>query len=224
MIIGETAGLEDDGTQLGDAAATGVVEVHEWEGRAGASHPAGARSPGPSAGDACGSDAEVRQQGIGRRFRPHNDRASSGRRRQNARASGQVTRPLVRFSLPALVWRSDAATNARYHVPPHRAASSRRAARRRYCRVTGSISDGSLSLRASPPVENDAESGQFGASGGAESGLQRAASCLATSNFNQIHCNLRRPTRTPIFRKVPRKKPGTLRSQHWFDNPAKPRL
>jgi len=29
MIFGEAAGLEDYGAQLGDAAATGVVEVHE---------------------------------------------------------------------------------------------------------------------------------------------------------------------------------------------------
>jgi hypothetical protein len=29
MIVGETAGLEDDGTQLGDAPATGVVELHK---------------------------------------------------------------------------------------------------------------------------------------------------------------------------------------------------
>jgi hypothetical protein len=29
MILGETAGLKDDGAQFGDAAATGVVEVYE---------------------------------------------------------------------------------------------------------------------------------------------------------------------------------------------------
>ena len=29
MIVGQSAGLEDDGAQLGDAAATGVVEVHK---------------------------------------------------------------------------------------------------------------------------------------------------------------------------------------------------
>src|SRR5437868_13713070 len=29
MIVGETAGLYDDGAQLGDATATGVVEVYE---------------------------------------------------------------------------------------------------------------------------------------------------------------------------------------------------
>src|SRR5271169_4402903 len=29
IIMGETAGLEDDGAQLGDAAATSVVEVHK---------------------------------------------------------------------------------------------------------------------------------------------------------------------------------------------------
>src|SRR5437764_4660289 len=29
MILGETAGLYDDGAQLGDATATGVVEVYE---------------------------------------------------------------------------------------------------------------------------------------------------------------------------------------------------
>ena len=29
MIVGETTGLEDDGAQLGDAAATGVVEVNK---------------------------------------------------------------------------------------------------------------------------------------------------------------------------------------------------
>ena len=29
MIVGKTAGLNDDGAQLGDARATGVVEVYE---------------------------------------------------------------------------------------------------------------------------------------------------------------------------------------------------
>ena len=36
MIVGETAGLEDYRAQLGDAAATGVVEVHER--KAGSGH------------------------------------------------------------------------------------------------------------------------------------------------------------------------------------------
>src|SRR6202048_4385340 len=36
MIIGETACLEDNGAQLGDAAATRVVEVHKW--KAGPGH------------------------------------------------------------------------------------------------------------------------------------------------------------------------------------------
>ena len=36
MIVGETAGLEDDGAQGGDAPATGVVEVHKR--KAGAGH------------------------------------------------------------------------------------------------------------------------------------------------------------------------------------------
>jgi hypothetical protein len=57
----------------------------------------------PAAGDACGSDAEERRQGNGRYFRHHNGRASSGRRRQNGRASGRAAAPLVRFGLLALV-------------------------------------------------------------------------------------------------------------------------
>jgi hypothetical protein len=30
IVMGETSGLEDHGPQLGDAAATSVVEVHKW--------------------------------------------------------------------------------------------------------------------------------------------------------------------------------------------------
>jgi hypothetical protein len=32
--VGETAGLEDDGAQFGNGAATGVIEVHERKTRA----------------------------------------------------------------------------------------------------------------------------------------------------------------------------------------------
>ena len=35
MIVGEAAGLEDDGAQLGEAAATTVVEVHKREAGTG---------------------------------------------------------------------------------------------------------------------------------------------------------------------------------------------
>src|ERR1700758_3160323 len=35
MIVSETAGLENNGAQLADAAATGVVEVHKREARPG---------------------------------------------------------------------------------------------------------------------------------------------------------------------------------------------
>ena len=50
-----------------------------------------------------GSDAEERRQGSGRRFRHHNGRASSGRRRQNTLASGRATALLMQFALPALI-------------------------------------------------------------------------------------------------------------------------
>jgi hypothetical protein len=47
---------------------------------------------------------------------------------------------------------------------------------------------------------------------------------LNYEQFSQTRCNLRRANENPMFRKVPDQKPGTLRSQDWFDNPDKPRL
>ncbi len=47
---------------------------------------------------------------------------------------------------------------------------------------------------------------------------------LNYEQFSQTRCNLRRANENPMFRKAPDQKPGTLRSQDWFDNPDKPRL
>jgi len=104
IIMGESACLEDNGAQLGDAAATSVVECTSGRPGPGIASCRSAISPAPSRDDACGPDAGERRQGSGRRFRHDNSRAPNGRRRQKNRALDRATAPLLRFLLRALVW------------------------------------------------------------------------------------------------------------------------
>jgi hypothetical protein len=117
MIVSETAGLENDwsAARLPQQASLKCTSGRPGLGIASCR----SASPVPSAGDACGSDAEERRRGNGRRFRRHNGRASSGRRRQNTRASGRATALHVRSRLAAWVCALPIrAMGAPYHGPP----------------------------------------------------------------------------------------------------------
>ena len=65
------------------------------------------------------------------------------------------------------------------------------------------------------------KSRQFGASERRERSATTSCELLDYEQFSQTRCNLRRANEKPMFKKVPDQKPGTLRSQDWFDNPDK---
>jgi hypothetical protein len=72
-------------------------------------------------------------------------------------------------------------------------------------------------------IAEPGQSGQFGASGGAE----RAYNIPRLARLRAIQPDPLQPAtskQNSMLRKIPDQKPGTLRCQDWFDNPDKPML
>jgi hypothetical protein len=86
------------------------------------------------------------------------------------------------------------------------------------------LNNSGLHPHSSPLVEDDRRTGTIGAIWGKRRRGKRATTRRELRDyeqFSQTRCNLRRANENPMFRKVPDQKPGTLRSQDWFDNADK---